>query len=956
MMRHLLYSLLTALFCCLPMQLSAQGLPFVRNYLPDQYMAHNRNFDILAGDSGIVYVANFEGLLYYDKAEWHIIHTPGVTRVTTIYRDQKDRLWVGGYNYIGYIDKQHSQSSLNLHTIEVKGSASGSASQAHQSFRGEISVFWEHDGDVYFSVSDRYSYRVDDAGYEPVDVPGPQTFNEDNVNQELTLPNGQRVQATNGNGLIILSKDGKRLCQLTEENGLCNNNVNHISYDGHGVVWGATDKGVFALSLPSKYSQFGPLTGLRGEVTAIEMLGNTMYVGTLNGIYYRTGVTFTELPTVNYPCWQIVNIGSSLLAATSKGIFQISGDASVRQLSTGSATAVATYGQGFLSGEMDGVYYYLRDQRIHISDAEKVVRILTDNDSTIWFQNLYGQIWQKRTTDTSFKPWQNAKESDDIATLLMEKGRVRVVSTSDPGEFPQFSYSDNAGNTWLTDHESKNLRMTRNGHDIDDHHNDIAPFSQQAIRAMYCEGDCIWIGGDFGLIAVPRNESDLSLSTLPKLYFRSIRGGNNSFAWAGFTPLEEVPTLSNSENSIELTFALDYPSLLTDAKYRYRLNEGNWSAWSKNSTLSYPSIAPGSYTVEVQAMDAFGRLSETRSISFSISYPFYMKWYMLVIYGILLGALASLFNKWRVRRLEKEKQRLETIVGERTAEVRRQKDEIEEKSVSLQHALHDLEKAQHDLIRQEKMATAGKLTQGLIDRILNPMNYINNFSKLSCGLVRDLKANIEDEQEHMDTENYEDTVDVLDMLEQNLQKVEEHGLNASRTLKAMEEILKDRSGGRQHLSLIALLHQNEEMVHNYYREIIDEIGLQLTFNYPAQDILINGNGDLLSKTFMSLLGNSVYAIQKKTKMNVNFTPAIQVDIKLTDNQKVSLSFHDNGTGIGQNIIGKIFDPFFTTKPTGEASGVGLYLSHEIIQDHGGEITVQSVKDQYTQFDITLPIL
>ena len=65
---------------------------------------------------------------------------------------------------------------------------------------------------------------------------------------------------------------------------------------------------------------------------------------------------------------------------------------------------------------------------------------------------------------------------------------------------------------------------------------------------------------------------------------------------------------------------------------------------------------------------------------------------------------------------------------------------------------------------------------------------------------------------------------------------------------------------------------------------------------------------------------------------------------------------DNGTGIEEKIIHKIFDPFFTTKTTGEASGVGLYLSREIIQNYGGDITVISEKNEYTEFSIILPIL
>jgi signal transduction histidine kinase len=65
---------------------------------------------------------------------------------------------------------------------------------------------------------------------------------------------------------------------------------------------------------------------------------------------------------------------------------------------------------------------------------------------------------------------------------------------------------------------------------------------------------------------------------------------------------------------------------------------------------------------------------------------------------------------------------------------------------------------------------------------------------------------------------------------------------------------------------------------------------------------------------------------------------------------------DNGIGIEEKIINKIFDPFFTTKTTGEASGVGLYLSREIIQNYGGDITVRSVKNEYTEFTILLPII
>ena len=73
------------------------------------------------------------------------------------------------------------------------------------------------------------------------------------------------------------------------------------------------------------------------------------------------------------------------------------------------------------------------------------------------------------------------------------------------------------------------------------------------------------------------------------------------------------------------------------------------------------------------------------------------------------------------------------------------------------------------------------------------------------------------------------------------------------------------------------------------------------------------------------------------------------------NKTIKLSVRDNGIGIEEGIIGKIFDPFFTTKTTAEASGVGLYLSREIVQSHGRDIQVNSLKNEYTEFIITLPV-
>jgi signal transduction histidine kinase len=70
---------------------------------------------------------------------------------------------------------------------------------------------------------------------------------------------------------------------------------------------------------------------------------------------------------------------------------------------------------------------------------------------------------------------------------------------------------------------------------------------------------------------------------------------------------------------------------------------------------------------------------------------------------------------------------------------------------------------------------------------------------------------------------------------------------------------------------------------------------------------------------------------------------------------LEIRIRDNGTGILPEVRDKIFDPFFTTKPAGEGTGLGLSLSFDIVaKQHGGTITVDSSRNEFTEFVITLP--
>ena len=435
--------LLFHLFTFSPLSAVAQGLPLLRNYTAQDYHAHNFNFDVNTGVDGMVFIANFEGLLYYDNVEWHTIYTPGYTRVTVVYRDQKDSIWAGGYNYIGKIRYQENGEPY----LQRVGQT--------DAFQGEVQEITEHEGRLFFAVNDGKVYQADgdkvvfkrdfnqgkaniglfDVVNIDAMIEGKDGYLRTDTTQVLPLDNGQNVVVRKDKGLFITDSHLRELYSVSENNGLCSNAIVWVEYDGKGCLWGATENGVFSLALPSAYSRYSATEGLRGEVLSMYVFQDQLYVGTMAGLFKQEGTHFVHIPGFDLACWQLDQRGDALLAATSNGVYRIR-DEKVEHLTTASTTSILLASDGFYSGEIDGVYFNASNgAHTKVLDLESVTAMKMDKEGTLWLRNLYGEVGKTTIQGRQFAHTEYTR-NEDLATFVYQDGIVTVITVDDEEPFP----------------------------------------------------------------------------------------------------------------------------------------------------------------------------------------------------------------------------------------------------------------------------------------------------------------------------------------------------------------------------------------------------------------------------------------------------------------------------------------------------------------------------------------
>lgn len=266
-----------------------------------------------------------------------------------------------------------------------------------------------------------------------------------------------------------------------------------------------------------------------------------------------------------------------------------------------------------------------------------------------------------------------------------------------------------------------------------------------------------------------------------------------------------------------------------------------------------------------------------------------------------------------------------------------------------------LDQVESLLLHSEKMASLGTISAGIAHEINNPIAFVSSNLNRSrdylgamAGIIQGLQKRISEEkfQQFLDAETdlNVDARKLTFMMADYPALMDETDEGIERIKKIIRDLKHFSHNQPEAFSPTDIATCMAMSLNLAKHELKNRI--TVSHSLPDSMPLINGSESQLSQVFMNVFVNAAQAIEGKGNITIAGD---------CDEQWCTLTITDDGPGIAEDTLKQIFEPFYTTKPIGQGTGLGLSISHDIIQHHGGTITVESQLGAGTTFTIRLPL-
>ncbi len=309
-----------------------------------------------------------------------------------------------------------------------------------------------------------------------------------------------------------------------------------------------------------------------------------------------------------------------------------------------------------------------------------------------------------------------------------------------------------------------------------------------------------------------------------------------------------------------------------------------------------------------------------------------------LIFIVLLGYILFHRSMENSRRLRVYSQELE----EKSKKLEEAKEQLEEYSRTLEDKVEErtreVREKQAQLVQSSKMAALGSLVAGVAHEINTPVGAISSMHNTLIRAVKKLKGDVDAciQGIKLDKEKISSTLKIVDDANQVIQSGTERVIDIVKRLRSFARL--DEAELK-----VANIHEGlEDTLTIIHHQIKDKVTLIKNYGEIPKISCFLGR---LNQVFLNLIINAEQAMKDGGEIHIS---------TFLKDDKVYIKIQDNGEGIPQESLGKIFDPGFTTKGVGVGTGLGLSICYQIIQDHLGDILVESEVGAGTTFTIILP--
>jgi PAS domain S-box-containing protein len=265
----------------------------------------------------------------------------------------------------------------------------------------------------------------------------------------------------------------------------------------------------------------------------------------------------------------------------------------------------------------------------------------------------------------------------------------------------------------------------------------------------------------------------------------------------------------------------------------------------------------------------------------------------------------------------------------------------EELEKEVQERTRDLRESQSQLVQQEKMAALGKLVAGIAHELNTPIGTINSNADTlgrSLAKLRGIITNESCNEAMRENPLLQHVLSVVDDISRVNQLASQRIVDIVTTLRNFARLDEaDLKTADLHEGLESTLTLVRHELKNRVR-VVKEYG-----DIPP----IRCHPNQINQVFMNLLVNASQAVKGKGEVRIK---------TFREDDMVNVQISDTGVGIPPENLPRIFDPGFTTKGVGVGTGLGLSICFKIVQDHGGNIDVETAIGKGSTFTVRLPVV